>query len=338
MAEPSNASKTARTGQAAKAARTSSAPNASRRDKKPLKRANLLAIHREDAVSSLKRMSQAWTTSAMTVVVIAVALLLPAFLLVLSLNLGAVVSGFRDAARVTLYLESDLSPEQAAEVSSNLLSRPDVISSEYISSESALDQFSLATGLDSLLANLADNPLPASIVLIPAERDPDAIAALADAMAALEEVESVQVDEQWIRRVDALAGTLGVLARGLGLVILAGVCFIIGNTIKSAIEERRDEIRVIKLVGGTDAFIARPLLYTGLLFGAAGGLLASVLLLVLLMAARSQLRSLQGLFDAALALQGPGLPGLLLLVGAGAALGWLAARLASWRYIRAIDA
>lgn len=310
----------------------------SNNDKKSLTRANLWVSHREDAVSSLKRMRQSWPASAMTVVVIAVALLLPAFLLVLSLNLGAVVTSFRDAARITLYLDTDIGSQRGSEVSSNLLERPDIEGVEYISSESALNQFSTATGLDSLLANLAANPLPASIVVIPVSRDPDAIATLAETLAAVPEVESVQVDERWIRRVDALAGTLGILARGLGLVILAGVCFIVGNTIKLAIEDRREEIRVIKLVGGTDAFIARPLLYTGLIFGAAGGLLASLLLLVLLMAARSQLRNLQDLFDAALALQGPGLSGVLLLVLLGASLGWLAARLASWRYIRAIEA
>src|SRR5690625_7884316 len=68
------------------------------------------------------------------------------------------------------------------------------------------------------------------------------------------------------------------LTLALALALSLGVLLIIGNTIRLAIENRRDEILVVKLVGGTDAFVRRPFLYTGLWYGMGGGLLALVLM------------------------------------------------------------
>ena len=49
---------------------------------------------------------------------------------------------------------------------------------------------------------------------------------------------------------------------------------IIGNTIRLDIENRRDEIEVTKLVGGSDAFVRRPFLYNGVWYGLGGALVA----------------------------------------------------------------
>ena len=61
----------------------------------------------------------------------------------------------------------------------------------------------------------------------------------------------------------------------LAAVLLAlGVLVIVGNTIRLEIQNRRAEIEVTKLVGGSDAFVRRPFLYTGLCYGLGGGLIA----------------------------------------------------------------
>ena len=49
---------------------------------------------------------------------------------------------------------------------------------------------------------------------------------------------------------------------------------IIGNTIRLDIENRRSEIEVTKLVGGSDAFVRRPFLYNGVWYGLGGGTIA----------------------------------------------------------------
>ena len=50
-----------------------------------------------------------------------------------------------------------------------------------------------------------------------------------------------------------------ILAAGLAIAVL----LIIGNTIRLAVLNRRDEIEITKLIGGTNAFIRRPFLIDG---------------------------------------------------------------------------
>jgi len=106
--------------------------------------------------------------------------------------------------------------------------------------------------------------------------------------------------------------------------------------VRMTVESRKDEIRVIKLVGGSDSFIARPLLYTGIWYGLCGALLAAIVLTGLVVGANTALQSQGGALLPGLILRGPGLQGLASLLLVGACLGWLAARIASWHYIRAI--
>src|SRR5258708_21979495 len=69
---------------------------------------------------------------------------------------------------------------------------------------------------------------------------------------------------------DVLRNLLAIAAVLLG----AGVLAVIGNTIRLEILNRRAEIEVTKLVGGSNGFVRRPFLYTGVLYGLGGAVLA----------------------------------------------------------------
>ena len=86
----------------------------------------------------------------------------------------------------------------------------------------------------------------------------------------------VIVDHAWLERLKAF------LAIGHKIILLITISlglasvFVISNMVRMAIESRREEIAVIKLVGGSNAFIRRPFLYIGLWYGFGGGILASI--------------------------------------------------------------
>jgi cell division transport system permease protein len=100
---------------------------------------------------------------------------------------------------------------------------------------------------------------------------------------------------------------------------------------------RREEIEVIKLIGGTDTFVRRPFLYAGFLHGVLGGVLAWLLIQGSLALLAGPIGELSALYGSTYTLSG--LPGrgsaLLLLAGGG--LGWIGSRLAVGRHLRAID-
>ena len=119
--------------------------------------------------------------------------------------------------------------------------------------------------------------------------------------------------------------------------LLFKVVLVLGNTIRLAIEGRRDEIVIIKLVGGTDAFVRRPLLYTGLWFGLGGGIVAALLVTAGTLLLSPLVRDLAATYGSNFTLRGLGVIDSLQLVLLGAVLGLAGAWLAVARHLRAIE-
>jgi cell division transport system permease protein len=97
---------------------------------------------------------------------------------------------------------------------------------------------------------------------------------IVEQMGALAQVDTVQVDSAWVKRLAALLGILRLalllLAVTLGVVVIA----VVFNTIRLQVLTQREEIAVSKLLGATDNFIHRPFYYTGALLGLCAGAVA----------------------------------------------------------------
>ena len=298
---------------------------------------DLIKLHRRIASGSASRLLQTPASSLVTLFVVAVALLLPALLFGLNSNLTSLLAGFQDSAQVTLYLQEGVSEADGQEVSDGLLTRRDIEDTHYISSSQALDEFSAASGLEGLLIEMTANPLPGAIVLTPADVSPLAVDELARQLQELPHVDVVQVDSLWLQRLAAISNLVSAIGSVLAVIVILGLFFVVGNTIKLAVESRKAEILVIKLVGGSDMYAARPFLYTGLLYGLGGGILASLMQAIVLTTFNSNLEVLMQLYESDFELRGFGIMSALLIVVAGAAIGWAAALMASLRHIRAIN-
>ena len=66
-----------------------------------------------------------------------------------------------------------------------------------------------------------------------------------------------QVGSLWLQRLAAISDLISFIGSVLGVIVVLGLFFVVGNTIKLAIESRKGEIKVIKLVGGTDMYAAK---------------------------------------------------------------------------------
>lgn len=292
-----------------------------------------LQSHGECATDSLQRLLTAPLASFMTIMVIAIALLLPSLLRQVSQTLGAIDREFADQAQISLYLADTVSEAAGREVSESLLSMEDIESLTYMSKDQALEEFAAYSGLAGLAASLNENPLPATIVVVPVDKSPEGTRQLFGRLQALPEVEAARLDLDWLLRLEALSALLGRVTLLLSVILGLAVLFITGNTIRQAIENRHTEIQVVKLVGGTDSFAARPFLYTGLMLGLAGGILAAFMLLLTGLGFRRPMQELMGMYDNQLPLVGTGPVDLLLPVFAGALLGWLGALASAWQQL-----
>lgn len=296
-----------------------------------------LQHHREMAGDSLHRLWKAPLASLMTITVIGIALLLPALLSVVMLNVGGLGSGIDDINQITLYLHDEVTESRAAELSDDLLSNDDVRSVSYISADQALVEFRDQSGFGDVISALGSNPLPAVLVIRPSTLDAAEAEQLLQALQALPEVEFAQLDLLWLQRLQGLTGIIERAVAALIIILSVAVLFVVGNTIRMAIESRRAEILVVKLVGGSNSFVARPFLYTGFWYGLLGGLFAWLSLLSLLLLFAEPLNSLLDLYGSDFVLQGPGILPAVVLLSGGALLGWLGALLSVMQYLAAIE-
>ena len=110
-------------------------------------------------------------------------------------------------------------------------------------------------------------------------------------------MDEVRLDMKWMERLQAILSVGERLALALALALSMGVLLIVGNTIRLAIENRRDEIVVVKLVGGTDNYVRRPFLYTGVWYGLIGGVLAWMLVALALFSLSGLVSRLAALYQ-----------------------------------------
>jgi cell division transport system permease protein len=291
--------------------------------------------HRVSAVDALQRMRRNWLTGLMTVLVIAVALSLPAVLYVVLDNLRALSGHVDGQARISLFLKMDVDERAQREFAARLSEREGVARVEVITREQALAEFRAQSGYGELLDALDGNPLPGVVVVQPAQVDE--AEALHQALAAESPVELAQLDSAWLQKLAAMLTIGGRMTQALAVAFALAVLLVVVNTIRLAIESRREEILVVKLVGATDAFVRRPFLYSGLWFGLAGGLVAVLLVAGLVQWVEAPVAALVSLYGSSFILAGLGAAGALALVLAGAGLGLLGAWLAVMRHLREIE-
>jgi cell division transport system permease protein len=295
--------------------------------------------HAQTLVGSLGRLSAKPFATLLTVVVIGIALALPACLHVLVQNVRSASGGWSNALDISVYMKPSATLDQAKRAVERIEQRRDVEKVKLIPADEALAEFRRDSGFGSALDALKDNPLPHALVVRPAEgfRDPARVAALTEEMRKIDGVDLVQLDTEWVSRFNAILDVVrSVVFLAAGLFAL-GILVIVGNTIRLDIENRRDEIEVTKLVGGSDAFVRRPFLYNGVWYGVAGGLTAGVIVAVVVAVLSTPVRRIAGLYGSQFELQGVGPAGWLALLAGGAALGWLGSFIVSTRELREIE-
>ena len=296
-----------------------------------------LSHHQRVSLSTLAELLGNPFTSLMTWLVIGIALGLPLILYVVLQNVSSISGDWGGKPRVVLYLTQEVTLEGGQALAMEIEQRDDIEETVFVSSARALQEFQRRSGFGDVLSTLDRNPLPHVIEVVPVNPDPLDLGKLVSAWEVNMLVENVSVDLQWLERLFALLVFAERLVTALAIVLGLGVMLIMGNTIRLAIESRRQEIEVIKLVGGTDAFVRRPFLYLGFWYGLGGAVTAFFLLQTSLYFLSTPVEMLAQSYRDDFALQGPGFLGNLLLLASGSILGIIGSVLAVSRHLADIE-
>ncbi len=297
------------------------------------------ARHAQTFVGSLGRIAAAPVAALMTMAVVGIALALPLCLHVFLQNASAATAGWNEALNLSVYLTKSATDARTQAIAAQLKSRADVADVRVVTAAEALAQFRQYSGFGGALDALTDNPLPNTLIVTPAiaAGTPEGTAALRSAIAAMPDVDKVQLDTEWVKRLAAMLDLLHRVVLLAGLLLGVGVALIVGNTIRLDVLNRRSEIEVMKLVGGTDGFARRPFLYSGFWYGFGGGVLALVLVGIAIAAISGPVGRLATLYGSPFRLAGVRFGTAAFVLIAASVLGLLGSWLAASRHIRAIN-
>lgn len=297
-----------------------------------------LAHHQQVAVETLIRLLQNPFSSVLTWFVIAIALTLPGALWMGLDNSSQLTNQFQASGRITIYLKPAVSVDQGRALSTRIKQLDNVISTEFIDADAALAEFRENSGLEAALDFLPNNPLPSIIYVEPplglnTEQVQKLLAQLKDQHI----VDSVQLDIAWVERLHSILALAERTVLVLGSLLALAIVLVVGNTIRLAIAARVDEIRVVKLVGGTNAWVRRPFLYTGLWYGMIGGLLAWLLLIICWLILRGPTAELAMLYGSHFRLKPLSASAAMVILSSAMLLGWLGAWWSVSRHLGEIE-
>ena len=295
-----------------------------------------LTLHVENMTGAVARVVDRPLGSLLTILVIAIALVVPAGLRVMVDNARALSGTWQGAADFTVYLEMAVDGPAAEGLARQIGQRNDVERAELLNRSDALAEFRAWSGFGEALDLLDENPLPHAVIVRPADTGAD-LGRLVEDLDALDETALVQLDTEWLERLRAILELARRVVDVTTVLLGLAVIVVIGNTIRLEIGNRREEIEIIKLVGGSDGYIRRPFLYLGLCYGVGAGVLAALIIVLGLGLVASPARALMELYGSNYRLAGLSLADTVWLLGVGGFLGWAGAGIAVARHLRDIE-
>jgi cell division transport system permease protein len=190
----------------------------------------------------------------------------------------------RGRVEVDVYLKTNATQAQVEKVRTDLLAVPHVKSVEYISKQQAYAQQSKAN--PQAYALLGTNPLPDTFHVIP--DNPGNVLAVTGALQPPKagggtqmidsSIASISNKKRYTKKILEVTSLVTITAAVLTVLLMLASVLLIANTIRLSLFARRREVEVMKLVGATDWFIRWPFVIEGVIVGAAGALLATVVL------------------------------------------------------------
>ena len=246
---------------------------------------NYLTRHIQAALNSVGQLSRSPFNTIMTCVIIGIALALPLALFIMLKNVDVLSHNFEQSNQLTLYLKPEIVENQANDLLKVLKKNPAISQATLVSPEQGLKELQEQAGISNVLTDLNNNPLPWAVVILPSNslKTPAALTQLGNTLKQNPEVEAVQLDVLWAQRLFAFISLAHRFVYALAIFLSLGVLLIVNNCVRTATEHNKKEIDVIKLIGGTHAFIRRPFLYAGMVYGLLGGIIAWQLVDLLLL-------------------------------------------------------
>ena len=297
---------------------------------------NYFSLHLKNAQDAFSELHKKPVASLLTVIVIGIALAMPAALNILVKNGRGVTESFDDIRDFSIYINHGITIQEANNLADNLRLSILIKKVKIISADEALADFKKNSGFEAALITLDSNPLPHTLVVTPKESTSSSqILKLVDKIRSKPEIDQIRIDSDWVNRLDAILDLLKRSVSIASVLLITAVVIIVGNTIRLDIQNRHNEIEILQLLGASNGFVRRPFLYVGLSYGLLGGLFGVILLALSAAMLTEPLERLTGLYQSSFILKGLDSKSMGTLLLGGVISGWGGAWIAVSRHMSA---
>ena len=197
-------------------------------------------------------------------VTVACLIIMGSFSLILY-NLNMMVRELEQENEILVYVDENLTEAEAKSVGSKINLIDNVNKSEFVSREQALENFIENQDDDSVFAGIDSTTLRHRFVVTLV--DNAQMETTVEAIRPIEGVADISAPYELEEGFRSLEHVLQIVTIAIIAILLVVSLFIISNTIKLAMLDRRDEIAIMKIVGATDSFIRLPFVVEGFVIG-----------------------------------------------------------------------
>lgn len=231
---------------------------------------------------SVDRLKRHPLSTALTVMVIAIAIALPLGFLTGVKHLHQLSAQWQESLQVTLYLKPDLTEDAQLQLVNALMQRDDVSNINRISPDEGLALFQSRSEFGNLVEQLDTNPLPPVLEVYPRFDliSTQPMQTLAQSLQQLPQVDLAQLDQVWLQRLFSFMQFGDRLSFTLSIVFMLTIVFVVGNTLRLVLQSYQNEVSLMPLLGASRSYTQRPFLYLGTLYGVLGGCVAWLLLII----------------------------------------------------------
>jgi cell division transport system permease protein len=266
------------------------------------------------------------TRNVFSVTIICLSFLTVGIFVSLTNNLRTTARELAANMNIAFYLDAKLSPGSIDAISQEISRASFVESVRLVTAAEALERFRLNfPELADVVAGLEANPFPPSLeVRVNARASASLeVAAFVEGMRKRPGVTDVLFNQDWVEKMQGFSRLAGAIGAFLGGILLLTSFFIISNVVKLNVFARKNEIEILRLVGGTNLFIRIPFWLEGITLGLMGSLLSMVLLFLVIKLFPVYLGASLGALQEILRFRYPDLSQVFGLLAGGAATGFI---------------
>ena len=193
-------------------------------------------------------------------------------------NVQAIMTQVEEQQAMQVFLELDATDEEIEEVGNKIRAIEYVNTAQLVTKEDALNEVKswLKDSQHILDSYAQQNPFKASYVIN--LTDLTKMEEVEQEIKKIENVNKVNFRDDTVDTLLNIANGVGTVSVVIAVLLIVISIFIISNTIKLTVHDRRKEISIMKYVGATNGFIRWPFMVEGIIIGIVAALLSVLLL------------------------------------------------------------